>query len=140
MAEQVLENIRKMTESAFQAQQEVFRHWTDCWTGKAGFRTTSGEASQVFARKWTEACSDLLKKQRESLEVQFNSILKAIEAAFRVTQAKDPEQFLTKVIEFWQKSFESMGQVADANLRDFQVAVARWGELVSEKTTGERRG
>jgi len=138
MTEQVLDSVRRATESALQAQQEMFRHWSDCWAGRPNSRSATGDLGHTFAGKWTDACSELLKKQRESVETQFNSVLKAIEAALRVTQAKDPEQFLTKVIEFWHKSFESMGELAEANLRDFQAAVVKWGELASEKPATER--
>jgi hypothetical protein len=72
------------------------------------------------------------------LETQFNAGLHMVEGAFRVTEAKDPEQLRARVIEYWQKSFESVQQLAEANLREFQAAVVQWSKLLSERPSSEK--
>ena len=138
MAEQVLDSVRKATESAIQAQQEMFRKWAGYWTGLPASPGAAGEQTQAVQKKWAEALRELFEKQREMLEAQFNAGLHMVEDALRVTQARDPEQFRARLIEYWQKSFESVRQLAEANLREFQDAVVRCSKLMTEKPSAEK--
>jgi hypothetical protein len=139
MAEQVLQNIQTATESAIQTQQEWFRKWASFWTGAPPSPGGSVvEQLQAVQKKWAEAIAELFQKQREMLETQFNAGLKLLEDASRVLQAKDPEQFRAKAIEYWQKSFESVRQLAEGNLREFQAAVVKCSQPVSEKPAAEK--
>jgi hypothetical protein len=138
MAEQVLESVRKATEAAIQAQQEMFRKWAGYWTGLPASPAV-GEQTQAVQKKWAEALAELFKKQRELMEAQFNAGLQMVEGALRVTEARDPEQFRARAVEYWEKSFESVRQLAEANLREFQAAVVQWSKLLSEGTSSEKR-
>ena len=72
MYDVVFENLRKSTESAIQVQQEMFRTWGNFWGG--------GPArSSPFKKKWADTFGDLLRKQKETLEAQYNGGLKIIE-------------------------------------------------------------
>jgi hypothetical protein len=138
MAEQVLESLRKATESAIQAQQEMFRNWARYWTGLPASPAQVGEQTQAIQKKWAEALTKLFEKQREILEAQFNAGLQMVEGAFRVTEARDPEQFRARAIEYWEKSFESVRHLGEANLREFQAAVVQWSRLMSETPSAEK--
>ena len=67
-----------------------------------------------------------------SLEAQFNAGVKTIEESFRLCEAKDPEELRARTVELWQKTFDSLRQVYDAQAKDFQTAVVKWGELVTK--------
>lgn len=132
MFDQAYENLRKATESTLQFQQEMFRKWTGFWPGMTQAAPPMTEAVQKFQKKWAEFVTELLKKQRETLNKQYEAGLRNIEQSFEVAEVKTPEEFRAKVIELYQKSFEGLRQVTEMQQRDFQAAVQKWTELMSQ--------
>jgi len=130
MFEQVFDNLRLATESSIHLQQELFKKWVSVWPGLVPAPKGNGEKIQKAQKKWAEFVTDLVKKERETLEGQFSAGLKNIEEAFRLTEAKEPEELRAKTVELWQKSIDCMRQTYEAQMRDFQAAVVKWTELV----------
>jgi hypothetical protein len=133
MFDQVFENLRKATEASIQVQQDLFKKWVNLWPGVPGvpmMPAVGTEAFIKFQKKWAEFVGDVVKKQRETLETHFSAGLRNIEEAFRLADAKSPEELRAKTVELWQKSFECIRQLYDAQVRDIQAAVAKWTELV----------
>ncbi len=128
MYEQLLGNFRKATETAIQAQQDMFWTWAKYWSGKP-------DQAQAFQKKWVDTFGELLKKQQETLEAQYNSGLKIIEDAFAVPTAENSEELRGKLIENWKKSFESQRQMAEAQLRAFQAALTQWTDQAAKPMT-----
>jgi hypothetical protein len=128
MYEQVFGNLRKATEAAIQAQQEMFWTCANYWAGRP-------DQVQTIQKKWADTFGELLKKQQETLEAQFSAGLKMIEDAFDVPTAKNPEELRGKLIENWKKSFESHRQMAEAQMHDFQAAVAKLTAQAAKPTT-----
>jgi hypothetical protein len=138
MFEPVFENLRQATEATIQMQQDLFRKWVSFWPGVPGIPTIPAVGAEPFIKfqkKWTEFVGEIVKKQRETLEAQFSAGLKNIEEAFKLADVKNPEELRTKTIELWLKSFECIRQLYDAQVRDFQAAVAKWTELVMKGAT-----
>jgi hypothetical protein len=131
MFDQVFESLRKATESSVAMQQELFKKWIGMWPGVPASVFPFGEPHK-FQKKWVELVSELLKKQNESLEVQFKAGLRNIEEAFHLAEAKDPEELRTKTIELWQKTFDCLRQASEAQLRNCQDAIAKWAELMTK--------
>jgi hypothetical protein len=132
MFEQVFENLRVATESSIHLQQEMFKKWVTVWPGMPVALNGGGEKIQKAQKKWTEFMAGLVKKERETLEAQLSAGLKNIEDAFRLAEAKEPEELRAKTIELWQKSIDCMRQTYEAQMRDFQAAVVKWTELMVE--------
>jgi hypothetical protein len=132
MFDQVFESLRKATETNIQVQQEMFKKWTAFWPGVPAAHTPWYDQVQKFQKKWAEAVRELAKKQRETVEAQFNAGAKNIADAFRLTEVKNVEELRTKTIEFWQKSFDCLKQAFEGQVRDFQEAVAKWTDMVSK--------
>jgi hypothetical protein len=131
MFEQVFETLRKTTEITLQAQQELFKKWTSLWPGVAASPMAFAEP-QKYQQAWAEVVGELIKRQRETLEAQFKAGLQSIEDAFQIAQAKDPEEVRTKTLQLWQKTFDSLRQLYEAQVRDFQAAAAKWTEAVAK--------
>jgi len=129
MFDQVFDSLRKAADSGLAMQQELFKKWMGMWPGVQATPAGFGEPV-AFQKKWVEVVGDLIKKERESLEAQFSAGLRSIEEAFRLAEAKDPQELRTKTIELWQKTFECLRQTYETSLRDFQAAVTKWTELV----------
>jgi hypothetical protein len=142
MFDQVLENLRKATDSTIQIQQEMFRQWFQQWTQVPGIPTpgtllTSGVTDQVhaFQRKWSETVTDLQTKHRETLDSQYRAGIRTIEDAFRVGEAKDPAQFRKLTEELWRQSFDCLKTAMEAQLHNFQAAMEKGFEVVSQGVT-----
>jgi len=131
MFDQVFESLRKATESSVAMQQEMFKKWIALWPGIPASAFPFGEP-QKFQKKWVEMVGELLKQRNETLEAQFKTGLRNIEEAFHLAEAKDPEELRKKTVELWQKTFEYLRQASEAQLRDFQNAIAKWAELMTK--------
>jgi predicted patatin/cPLA2 family phospholipase len=89
------------------------------------------EQAQRFRKRWAETVNELIKRQRETTEAQFKVGVQNIEKAFQIGEVKSPEELRARTIELWQKCFEAVLQLSEAQTRDFQVAVEKWLELVT---------
>ena len=130
----VLENMGKITAATVEMQQEMFKKWFSLWPGfptAPAFPMPWGDQTQSFQKKWIDAVGQVIRRQRETVEAQFKLGQQNIEKAFQLSEAKSPEEFRARTQEFWQKCIESMRQTSEAQIRDFQVAVEKWFELMA---------
>jgi len=134
MFDQVFENLRQATESTVQMQQELFKKWVALWPGTPPTPPAWEPQFHQFQKKWAEVINDLLKRRYEAAEVQFKAGVENIEKTFKVGEAKSAEELRVKFLELWKKCFESFHQVYAAQLRDFQVAMEKWAELMTSTT------
>lgn len=134
MFDQMFESLRKATETTVQMQQETFKKWVALWPGTPPAPPSWGPQFQQFQTKWTEAVHELLKKQQTAIEVPFKAGMETIEKGFKVGEAKNTEELRGKLLELWQKCFESFRQVYEAQLGDFKVAMEKWAELMTTTT------
>lgn len=132
MFEQVFENLRKASDSAIATQQEMFNKWVSMWQGVPGVLPAFGEPKK-FQKKWVAVIGDLVKKQRESLQTQFNAGLGNIEEAFHLAESQNPEELRAKTAMLWQKMFDCLRQTYESQARDFQDAVVKCAELMTQE-------
>lgn len=135
MYEQVYENLRKATESSIQMQQEMFQKWTSLFPGQtqpmAAAATAMDEAARLRS-KWEEAVTEMLKRQRDTVDAQYRAGLKTLEEMFQVGQAKSPQEIQQRVLELYRTSFESLRQLSESQMKDFKAAVERWTEMMTK--------
>jgi hypothetical protein len=139
MFEQVMDNYRKAAEATLQMQQELFQQWTQQW-GQVpeslipGVAFGNGWAGQLdsLRRKWAATVTDILNKHHETLDTQYRAGIRTIEDAFRVGEAKDPEQYRKLVEELWRQSFACLSTVVESHMRDLQTAAEKWFEAASK--------
>ena len=151
MFDVILENYRKATESTMKLQQDMLRSWTGQFFGgqSFGFPLVGGPVSgsalpggalleQLSAaqKKWGETVTEMLNKHRESLDAQYRAGIKTIEDAFKVGEAKDPQQFRRLTEELWRQSFECLKTVAESQMRDVQSAMQKWYDTASKTAAG----
>ena len=134
MFELVYENLRAATDASIRLQQELFRKWASLWPAAPA---PGGGGEQLLAshKRWAAFLAEQAAKQRETLETQFSAGLKNIEEAFRLAEAKGPEELHAKTVELWQKSFDCLRKTYEAQVHDFQAAVAKWTELMTKGAT-----
>jgi hypothetical protein len=130
----VLENMGKITGATVEMQHELFNKWLSMWPGVPvvpSYPSAWKEQVQRFRKRWAETVGELMKRQRETTEAQFKAGLQNIEKAFQIGEITNPEELRARTIELWQKCFEAVLRLSEAQTRDFQVAVEKWLELVT---------
>src|SRR6516164_1053665 len=98
MFEQTFETLRRTTDATIQLQQEAFRKWVNLWPSMPVSQPVWGEQFCKARKQWTEFVADLVKKQREAFEAQFNAGLKGIEEAYKLAEVKSPEELRTLAV------------------------------------------
>lgn len=140
MFDQVFDNFRKATDTTLQAQQDLFRQWMTQWPmlpmGPTPSSTGMTDQARSFQKQWADSVTALMTKHCESLDAQYRAGIRTIEDALRTTEAKSPEEFRKLTEELWRKSFEVLKQTIENQIRDFQVAVEKWTELMTQKSPG----
>jgi hypothetical protein len=132
MFNQVFENLREATQVTVQSQQEMFKAWIKLWPGIPATTPSWAEQAQVFQKKWAKTIGDMIKQHKEVTEGHFKAGLQNIEKAFQIGEAKTPEEFRTKSLELWQKCFEDLRQVYEAQLHGFEAVIEKWSELTAK--------
>jgi hypothetical protein len=137
MFDQILDNYRKATEATLQFQQMMLRSWGQQWppTFVGPIPTDVGSWPEQFhkaQKKLGETITDMLNKHRETLDAQYRAGIRAIDDAFRVGEAKDPEQYRKLVEELWRHSYESLKSLAESQMRDLQTLTQKWFDLVTQ--------
>jgi hypothetical protein len=138
----ILESYSKAVESTLRLQQEMLRNWTNQWsplsaqwpgrpsTESSNSASATPEGSwldQLSAaqKKWGEAVTDLLHRHQETLEEQYRAGIRAIDDAFRVSEAKDPEDFRRLSEELWKRNIEVLQTAVASQMHDVQLVMQK---------------
>jgi NCAIR mutase (PurE)-related protein len=134
MLDQVFDNFRKASESTLQMQQDLIKKWTSQWptTSAAAPGTDWAEQAQAFQKQWLESVTEIMTKHREKLDAQYKAGISAIEDAFKVTEAKTPDDYRKMTEELWRKSFETLKTSAETQVHEFEKAVEKWFEMMTK--------
>ena len=124
----IIDSVRKTTETSVAWQQELFRKWVSLWPGVPVSVSPFGEL-QKFQRKWVGMLGELFQRENDTLAAQLKMGFGTIEKLFQIAEAKDPEQVRTKMVEFWQKTFDDLRQVSQTQMHSLQNTVAKWAEV-----------
>src|SRR5271165_81509 len=136
-----IESPPKAPDTTLQAQQDLFRQWMSQWPSipiESPPTDSKGKVSdqvKSFQEQWSDGVMALMTRHSEALDAQYRAGIHTIEDALRTTEAKSPEEFCKLTEELWRKSFEVLKQTIENQVRDFQVAVEKWSELMTQKSS-----
>jgi hypothetical protein len=130
MFDQVFENLHKATESSVKMQQEMFQKWVSGFPTSVPTMANPLEAMSDWRKKWEEASAEMLKRQKELVDKNYEAGLKSLEDIFSVADSKSPEEYQEKVMELYRKSFESLRQLSEAQMSEFRAAADKWTKLM----------
>ena len=131
MFDQMFESFRRASESSLQMQQEMFKQWAPQWPAMPlNAAGASAEWARTFQKRWIEFMTDSLNKQRESLDSMYKSGIQVIEQAFRISEAKSPDDYRRMVEELWRKMAEISKDQSETQIREFQKGVEKWLEML----------
>jgi hypothetical protein len=136
MFDQLIDGVRKASESSLQMQQEMFKHWTRLFTGpaqeagaQAGAQAEWGHTSQ---KRWLELGVDMLNRHREAVDTIYKSGIQLIEQTFHVTEARSPDDYRRMVEDLWRKLFDLQKEQSESQFRDFQTFYEKSASLVQD--------
>ena len=135
MFEQLFENLQKATETTVKMQQEMFQKWVEAFPSATAGIPAPTAAFADFRQKWEEVSVDMLKRQKELVDQNYEAGLKTLEDVFNVADAKSPQEYQQKVTELYRKSFESLRQLTESQLNEFKSAAEKCSELMTKTPT-----
>jgi hypothetical protein len=123
MFDQMFTDWERAAEASRHMQQEMFKHWTQPWLSAVS-NAGAGSESREFQKRWLEFAIDMLTRQRESINVTYQSGVQLLEHALHASEINSPEDYRRIVEEFWRQMMDSFRKQSEAQLHDFQ----KWAE------------
>ena len=130
--EDVFQNIRKAAEANLKLQQEAFQQWTHLWPGAPSSQPAWVDKVQKFHKQWCDTVSGLAARHREVLDQQYQAAVESLDAALKVTESTNPEEFRRRSEQFCRKAVECMREISESQVREFQDSAAKWTKLVTK--------
>ena len=133
--EQVLESMRKATESSLKMQQDALQQWTALWPGLPGLPSAQSvwmDKMLEFQRQWSNTVSDLAHKHRNTVDRQYQAALEALDEALRVGESSSPEEYRRRTDQFCRKALECMREASEAQIKEHQEAMNKLSELFAK--------
>lgn len=141
MFDQLMDGVRRASESSLQMQQEMFKQWSRLFLsapmsmpgvpGGSGVPTDFGRGSQ---KRFIELGIEMLNKHREALDATYKSGIQIIEQTFHITEAKSSDDYRKMTEDLWRRLFELQKEQAENQFRDFQAFYDKSATLVQETT------
>ncbi|MEY4579702.1 MAG: hypothetical protein RL701_4405 [Pseudomonadota bacterium] len=129
MFDQLFEGMRKASESSQRAQQEMLKQWAQQWpSASLNAAGSSVEWSSTLQRKWVEAVTETLNRQREALDASCRTGLSLLEQSAHVVEAKSPDDARHVLEGVWRKVFETLKTQSDVQLQELRKASQAWLE------------
>ena len=122
MLDQLFDTFRKASESSLHMQQDMFKYWTQQWSG-ASNGAAAGNTGE-WSKNYQKQVVDLLNKQREALDSAFKAGIQLIEQTFRASEAKSPDDYRRTMEDLWRTLIDTFKTQAETQVREFQ----KWSE------------
>jgi hypothetical protein len=127
MLTQLLESLRKVSESSLNAGQEMFKQWVQhAQPQSLGGSGTPQEWTDSFQKRWAESAAEALNKHRELVDATYRSGIEVIEQSFRAGEARSLGENRRLVEELWRRLSDTYKAQTEAQFREFQNATASW--------------
>jgi hypothetical protein len=130
--EQVREGFRQTAETTLSAQKELYEQWQKNWSGLVQPQTPWLDQFRQFQRSWCSTVVDLVRKHRETLDRHYQGGIDTLEKAFRLAETEDPDEFRKRAEELCRDSLACLKEMSEAQIREFQDATTKWGELLTK--------
>lgn len=133
MFEQVFDTLNRATESSVKMQQEMVQKWFEAFSTAPTMPNlpAASDALTQWRKQWEEASGEMLKRQKQLVDQNFDAGIEALEKIFRLADSKSPPEFQEKVTELYRKSFQSLRQLSEAQMSEFKTAMQKWADLMA---------
>jgi hypothetical protein len=126
MFDQLFETFRKASESSLQAQQDLFKQWAQQWPTSPLASAGNSPDWLEIQKRWLESAKEAVSKHRALVDSTYRSGLEVIEHAFKVSEAKSPDDYRRFVEELWRKLSDTFKAQSESQFRDIQTATEKW--------------
>ena len=130
--DQVLDNMKKATETSLKMQQDAIQQWAALWPGFPTPQSVWIDKIRDFQRQWSNTVSDLANKHRKTLDQQYQAAIESLEEALRVGESSNPEEFRQRTEQFFRKSLECLKEATEAQLKENQDAMNKLNEVFTK--------
>ncbi len=130
--EEVYQNVRKAAEANIKMQQEAFRQWTSLWPGIPTPQSAWVDQVKQFRKQWIDTVSELAHKHRDTIDKQYEAAISSLDAALRVAEASNPEEFRRRSEQLCRKTLDCMKEMSETQLQEFQDTLTKCTELVTK--------
>lgn len=131
MFDQLFETFRKASESSLQAQQELFKQWVQQWpTGPLSAAGIPNDWNDI-QKRWLESTTQTLNKHRELIDSTYKTGIDVIAQAFRVSEAKSPEDYRRLVEDLWRKLSDTFKAQTESQFKELQSVTEKWLDRTS---------
>ena len=142
MFDQLFENFRRASESSLQTQQEMFKQWAQQWPSPSlnGGGGGASDQARAIQKRWKEVATNALQEHHEVVDASYRSGIQVIEQAFRISEAKSPEDHRRLMEDLWRKTSEIFKQQGEAQLRQFKKVAEQWlnmPQVIQDTTRAE---
>lgn len=132
MFDQLIDGVRKASESSLQMQQEMFKQWTRMFAAPVQDAGTQAEWGRASQKRWAELAVEMLNRHREALDSAYRSGIQLIEQTYNLADAKSADDYRRNVDELWRKLFDLQKQQSESQMRDFQLFYEKSAALVQD--------
>ena len=136
MFDQLIDGVRKASESSLQMQQEMFKQWTRLFSGPAT-EAANTQAARIGVARFAEALGragrrdveDTSRGHRHDLQVRHPDH-RADRSAW--AEARSPDDYRRMVEDLWRKLFDLQKEQSESQFRDFQTFYEKSAALVQD--------
>jgi len=132
MFDQLIDGVRKASESSLQMQQEMFKQWTRLFAGPGHDAGGAADWGRGAQKRWVELGIEMLHRHREAMDTTYRSGIQIIEQTFSVAEAKSPDDYRRTVDDLWRKLFDLQKQQSESQMRDFQTFYEKSAALAQD--------
>jgi hypothetical protein len=130
MFDQLMESLRKASESSAQMQSDMFKQWTQPWfSAPPNVPGASPEWGRTVQKRWLELAIAGMHKHREAIDSAYKAGIGVIEQAFRVAEAKSTDDARRMVEDLWHKLYDTFKSQSEAQFRELQSLAERSFEM-----------
>jgi len=133
--EEIFTNITKAAEANLKMQQEIFRQWTTMWPGFPTPQAAWMDKMRDFQRQWSQTVSDLARRHRETVDRQYQAALENLDAALRVTESTNPEEYRRRAEQLCRKTIDCMREMSETQIKEYQDSLTQWSELMTKSAS-----
>lgn len=130
--EEVFENMKHAAEANLKMQQEMLQQWMVMWPGLQTPQAMWVEKVRDFQHQWVNTISDLARKHRDTIDRQYQAALESLDEALRLSESSNPDEVRQRTEQLFRKSLDCIREVSEAQMKEFQDAMSKWGELVTK--------
>jgi hypothetical protein len=131
MTNQMFDTFQKASESWLKMQQDMFQTGgpSSLFTGSPG-AGLSPEWARNAQKKYLNLATEILERQRESVDALFKSTISLLQQTSQITEAKSSDDYRHAAEDLWRKWFESVKSHSETQFRDVQTFAGKSLEIV----------